>query len=344
MALAYGNRSAVFFELNKYEESLLNIQWAKECDYPTDKIDKLNEREEKCKQILSSKPKDPADDPMEFFKLSYPPNPKIPFLIDGIELRKTEKYGRGLYAKQDLKAGDVIAWEEMSFKRVFCSGQYNRCCYCLKCNMMNLIPCSKTASLMFCSIECRDKTYKIYGDEIDSMVVYGDMQLNSDRILIDFEQAFGGRKQFLKFLNENDIQKIRKSVFDFDWNEEEMIEKFRIISLLSLEIPKGIPALLFTFTSPTFKVAKGSEEYLSLIGHVSQVITSNSTTIVYEHFQVSKQMCPQAIHDGITVLIISGLINHSCMNNVDRVIMDNKVFYYAAKPIKKGEQLFASYL
>jgi hypothetical protein len=153
LALAYGNRSAVFFELNKYEESLINIKWAKECEYPPDKIDKLNEREEKCKQILSSKSKDPADDPNDFFKLSHPANPKIPFIIDGLELKTTEKNGRGIYATQDLKAGDFIACEEMSFKRVFCSGQYNRCCYCLKCNMMNLIPCSKTGEIFFSSIK-----------------------------------------------------------------------------------------------------------------------------------------------------------------------------------------------
>jgi hypothetical protein len=124
----------------------LNIQWARENEYPADKIQKLNEREEKCKKLMAKEVKDPADDPLEFFKLSYPANPKIPFIVDCLEIRGTGKFSREIYTKRDLKAGDVIAIEDFGFSRMICMGQYNRCCLCLKVNMMNLIPCHQTCN------------------------------------------------------------------------------------------------------------------------------------------------------------------------------------------------------
>lgn len=112
-----------------------------------EKIQKLNDREKKCNELIANAVYDKAEDPWECFKLSYPPNPKIPFLINDLELRNTEKYGRGVFTKRDLKAGDVIAVENLCFQRLFCPGQYNRCCCCIKVNMMNLLPCTKTGKL-----------------------------------------------------------------------------------------------------------------------------------------------------------------------------------------------------
>jgi hypothetical protein len=270
---------------------------------------------------------------------------------------------------------------------------------------------------MFCSLQCRDKTYKIYGDYIEAMIVYGEMIIDSNRILIDFLQAFGGSetlrkpgmlqvqlyriftskfsinlatlarmfldelywesyrnpgqfynfrgltkpfRQFrvnfknrgnsckqsskppnprglLKFLKQNDITKMSKSIFDFDWNERENVEKFKMISLISMGIKKGIIPIL-TFTLPRVK-----QEMLTLINHLDEVINSNHIPIIYEHYQVAEQMCPELIHDGFTVSLFGSLINHSCMSNIDRVIVNNKIFFYASKPIKKGEQLLTNY-
>lgn len=113
LAFAYANRSATYLVLKMHDECLLNIKWAREKGYPGEKIQKLNEREEKCIKLKKTEVKDPEeDDPLNFFKLSYPSNPKIPFVVDCVELRETGKYGRGIFAKKDLKAGDVIALEE----------------------------------------------------------------------------------------------------------------------------------------------------------------------------------------------------------------------------------------
>ena len=87
-----------------------------------------------------------AEDLWDFFKLSYPVNEKIPWVVDCVEVRHTENYGRGIYAKQDLKAGDIICIEEPIFNYTF-NDEYNhyfQCYNCFKPNRMNLIPCDKT--------------------------------------------------------------------------------------------------------------------------------------------------------------------------------------------------------
>jgi hypothetical protein len=149
LSLAYANRSVFYYELEHYDEALLNIKWAKEKDPSADRIEKLIKREIIFLEQQKKQVKDPADDPKYFFKLSHPPNPKIPFIIDGLELKKTEKYGRGIYASIDLQPGDFIAIEEAvismqhksSGKPASC---YMTCANCMKSCMRNLIPCEKT--------------------------------------------------------------------------------------------------------------------------------------------------------------------------------------------------------
>ena len=93
LAIAYLNRSAVYLECQKFDESLENIKWARESNFPEYAIEQLDEWEEKCRsrmetKAISGKGKfkvtntDKKFDPWSFFKLSRPANEKIPFIIN----------------------------------------------------------------------------------------------------------------------------------------------------------------------------------------------------------------------------------------------------------------------
>jgi hypothetical protein len=140
-ALCYGNRSAVYLEVKLYDHCLQNIQWARENGYPENKMSKLIKREAKCKDRMSKPKEKEPEDFWDFFKLSYPANEKIPWLVDCVEMKWTEKYGRGIYAKQDLKAGDIICVEEPVFNYTKEGFGYLQCYNCFKTNALNLIPC-----------------------------------------------------------------------------------------------------------------------------------------------------------------------------------------------------------
>jgi SET and MYND domain-containing protein 4 len=167
--LLYGNRSAVYFKVKQYENCLENIKLAKENGYTINQA-KLDKREELAKKLLEQQTKDPEDDPMTFFKLSYPVNPKIPFIVSCLELRETEIYGRGIYTTRDLKPGDVLSLEEPAIYHIMMQGFYRRCANCCKPNNLNLTPTT---------LNCRFVLF-LFQPEIDLIPFY---LTNSDVLL-----------------------------------------------------------------------------------------------------------------------------------------------------------------
>lgn len=89
--LIFERRSVVYFEYKEYKLCLDNIQLARIHGYPNEKIDILNNREEQCKKLMNDLTSE--NDPWNFFKLSYPPNQKIPFIVECLELHSNQKYG-----------------------------------------------------------------------------------------------------------------------------------------------------------------------------------------------------------------------------------------------------------
>lgn len=149
-ALGFANRSAVYFELGRFQECLQNIEWARKNGYPKDKMEKLDVREMKCRESMENK--DEEIDLWDFIKMSYPANEKIPWIVDCVELQKNKKR-QGIYAKTDLKSGDIISIEKPLFHFQDEEVYYRRCCNCFKVNMMNLIPCQRTGNFLKISIK-----------------------------------------------------------------------------------------------------------------------------------------------------------------------------------------------
>jgi len=232
LSLGYANRSAVYLSLECKEECLKNIEWARENGYPKDKLSRLDEREEKCKKFPQSGWKNVAENPWNFFKLSYPANKKIPWMVDCLEVRTTQKYGRGIYATRDLKAGDIICIEEQLFF-LLNDAYYKHCMNCHQTCMMNLIPCTQTASMMFCCTDCMDDFY--------AKSIEMESELNHDmRMLIELAAPFGGHKKLDKFINETNLKELKKTVFDYDFSDPQDPNYKRnlmtcFLSLLSME-------------------------------------------------------------------------------------------------------------
>lgn len=141
LALAYANRSAVYMTTKLYEICLENTELARVNGYPTNKMQKLRSRESKCRKLLETFQGNPQNDPWNFFKLSHPANERIPFIVNCLELREDETFGRHIVTTSFLKAGDVIAIEEAFHKFINREARHSRCANCLKSNKLSLIPC-----------------------------------------------------------------------------------------------------------------------------------------------------------------------------------------------------------
>ena len=157
IGLAYANRSAVYFEMKLYEKCLKNIELAKLNGYPEKNFHILDKRIQKCHE-LTNEQQQVTENPFEFVKLSYKANPRLPFVVNCLELRQSDVFGRYIVTTQDLNVGDILAIEEPHFKIIKSDSRYDscpemnkyqRCSVCLKDNLMDLIPCPYCISSEF---------------------------------------------------------------------------------------------------------------------------------------------------------------------------------------------------
>jgi hypothetical protein len=140
-SLCYANRSAAYLEMRDFPKCLENIKLALALDCPSDLAEKLEKRRDKCRELGKDFKKCGDYNLWKFFKLSYPANDKIPFIVNCLEMRETQKYGRGIFTTQQLFPGDIIAIEEPFYKTTYNDDIYcaARCYECLKTNKQNFI-------------------------------------------------------------------------------------------------------------------------------------------------------------------------------------------------------------
>lgn len=340
-ALGYANRSAAYFEKRMYKECLENIQLARDNNYPADKMAKLEEREEKCKKLMENNEEDPNGNPWIVFELSYPANKRIPFIADCVEVKKTSD-GHGIFATRNLKPGDVISVEESVVYFLRDESYYERCYNCYKPNSLNLIPCDKTASIMFCSKECKESTYKKTLNM--DLILCDDMKLYSELCsAYDSEDQFYGR-----FFGMSTIKRLldnRQTIFDYDLSKPD-----------SSDFKKNIFAVLLSVIHyNNFEMCK--DHYYALYKKCSERIFMHITECIVNVLISSNRLEPfmANVHQGKRDLeysqnnacdpslpLFAGLIKRARAGNVFSVLPGNKIVVIVMKPIKKGRQVFFS--
>jgi hypothetical protein len=339
---------------------LQNIEWAIENEYPAEKIQKLFERREKAQKLLDIElaNRDPSETVDNFFKLSYPANPKIPFIIDGLEVRMTEKFGRGIFTTRNLKPGDIISIEEPVLTKLKSIGRYSHCCNCLTSNKFNLIPCLNTASLMFCSKECRDVMSEITKDENHATFLCTDDIVSRLMVILEtFLDAFGGPEKLLKFVTKNDIKNWNKTIFDYDLSDpnDPEYKKNLLKSILSFYSPDAYEDIRKTLTQEVDEILDEIDENVetfrnlnSFIEHIGIVFENNAMHIDNRLYipLMNEDFIPELKHrreneiEDIQFHPFSPLINYSCFPNIEKLTYNGRVAHYVVRPIKVGEELF----
>jgi SET and MYND domain-containing protein 4 len=140
LGVCFANRSAVYLELKQVDKCLENIELARSHGYQNEA--RLEEREKKAKTLKETIEEDSANNPAQFFKLSYPANEKIPSIANCLEVHENSQFGRHIVTNKDLNPGDIIAIEEPMFMTISKRARHCRCSNCLKSNMLSLIPCN----------------------------------------------------------------------------------------------------------------------------------------------------------------------------------------------------------
>ncbi|XP_070490712.1 SET and MYND domain-containing protein 4-like isoform X1 [Chironomus tepperi] len=359
IGLAYANRSAVYFEMKMYEKCLKNIELAKLNGYPENNFHILDKRSQKCHE-LEAEQQQVTENPFEFVKLSYKANPRLPFVVNCLELRQSDIFGRYIVTTQDLNVGDILAIEEPHFKIIKSDSRYDscpemnkfqRCSVCLKDNLMDLIPCPYCISTMFCSEKCRDYAMTSYHNYecgiIDILLKTGIMQM-AIRVFFQALNIFNGSVEDLQNFLSNFINS-STSVYDFDFSKsnEDAAAKYHLLSAFCLarsdkSSMSESPEIIFRLNSQLLDIWNKHSDFIEFfIARAIQLYDCNFHGICGWSIQKSYNTEPQMI--GVGCYTFASLINHSCAPNINRCYVYDKVVIMVDKPIKKGEQLFDCY-
>ena len=144
---AYANRALIFYDMRLYSQCLHNINLANVHNFPDNsiKVHKVLDPRH-ISSLIATFPK-----PMNWLKLSYKANPRLPFMIDSLKLRMNYQLKNYIISDRNLKIGDVIATERPFFTvshhrdhksdMIETDSTHQRCDHCFNHNYMDLLPC-----------------------------------------------------------------------------------------------------------------------------------------------------------------------------------------------------------
>lgn len=380
--LAYANRSAVYFEMKLYENSIENINLARSYNYPEKNLEILKKREEKCQELMKNSKVSNTNE-INHLKLSHLGHKNLPSIASCLELKCDKKYGRHIITNKDLAVGEVVAIDESFCNMLQENFLYQRCANCFKSNLLNLIPClgcnrgklknhNKVIkfstihlfiSVMFCSQECsQNATKNFHKFECQIMQLITSSILNSNMrmalrtffmSLALFDDSIENLKTFL------DDQK-PCTIFDFK-TELNMKQKLLAINALvfddSIEVNDTVFDEIFQLNNQLKGLWENQKYFIKkfLIKH-TQIASLNYHEVYgwplkrgglvdpeISHLQKSLAYKRGVVAYGNGSFPFCALLNHSCAPNICKIFLENKVFVVVQRKIEASSQLFDNY-
>lgn len=364
LGMAYANRSAIYFEAGFFESCLINIELALDHDYPARLTPKLLERREKCLTDMNNQP-DAATtyQPTADFELSYPADPRAPFIIDGIKVETNLKYGRHIVTTKNLKPGDVICMEEIFSKAIRKEVVYSHCFNCLDHHFLDLKPCPRTTTVMFCSEKCAteawNRYYKLIYPVIDAVMEFhgnyanrilqlslraltmfdelADLQDLIDSIEVDKEHGLT-----IDYSEGADEKTLFRAAYTLETNEKIMSSN----GMFEVALDCANIWTIVCKSMPLMELLKGKKEtnlFWELLMHLRMIMTTNSYNMVMA--KSKNYTIDELVYEdiGSSTVLLSSLFSHSCWPNVIYKSTLKHFIIVAARPITAGEQLFIGY-
>ncbi len=349
LRLAYANRSMCFLKMNLYDECLADIGLAEGIGCPGPTLKKLQCRKEKCIQMVELRSHSTAYEPQSTFET----NDLEPYTSSALKIEHSQQYGRMFTCANDINIGETILVEEtyLHVTRVF---DFQECSNCTK-QQMNLIPCEGCGNAMFCSGECK-KNF-IHDFECD-------MVLPKERCCDDLWLPFILRSIVIAINTFYSIHEMMEVVAN--WLKTDSIECKPSTSLKS--------KYEFFFKLSTGKAQVKYEKSAYII--FNAIMKSKKLAVKFPTISEQRFLIHLIIHHcfiiqinsfggsttdvGVTTLdestrnnnitykhsidLMTSYFNHSCIPNVVRLEKQNFTVIKTIAPIRKGDQLFITYL
>lgn len=331
VSLAYANRSSSFLHLKMYNECLVDIELAKQANYPTKLMPKLEKRRADCLKLMDKYEGE--------YKLSYETDEHFPGMANVLEIRCDKKFGRHIVAKADIPAGKIILAEK-TFITHYMKTRYNSCATCMSVSR-NFIACTQCTSTLFCDSKCADSN-EAHRMDCQEDFIYTEPSLEYYMNAILFLLSiFTNVECLIEFVLENVMQKRRpsapKSLADVECKFQALLQlamnKCPIAELIHQRLKEAYTTyntlLMRKSIKKLFETEQKRRFLMHLVLHINCVMKNNG-------FKAGKIQ--------LNLYIIASYFNHSCAFNVIGLSSGENVRYCkTVRPIKSGQQLFISY-
>lgn len=334
--LAYANRASCFLNLKMYEEALIDIELANQAGYSAQLMPKLKKRQVDCFRLMKTQPERIQFQP----KLSFKPNEMFPCMASVLDLRQNEEYGRFVVANGEIDVGQVVLVEQ-NFASVSIGDGRKTCAKCLKSNV-NFIACLKCVDAMYCCSDCmeRDTVHRFVCGNFRN--VSGSMKLYIQTILIaiDMFQSVDNLMDFIEDTMVNHADDIPESFVDAQSKYRAFLKLHPSLCARDekdflFDARKIYMQLILTPVIQELFNSKKKRRFLKHLVLHHLLVTSRN------RFQFNSEENLLKITE---IAVMACFFNHSCAPNLFHHVIDNQVILIAIRPIRKGEQLFISYL
>ncbi|KXJ77847.1 hypothetical protein RP20_CCG006249 [Aedes albopictus] len=337
--MGFGNRSAIYFKMGKYERCLANVELAKANGYPEGKMEKLEERKRKCLEALDGKKEEVAGGKAE-----------AEDVMGNLQLIDTKECGRSLTSKKDLGVGDIAVMEHPSLVVVEPEAIYRRCNHCGSMNELDLIACRSCVSAMYCSEECREDAYNRY-------------HKYECAVIEDLKILFRGPKPTRMFLLTLRLFWMALDVLIADGEGflkkyQENLKSYR--DPLKIDLRKDLHLHVLASDEPDTSsdlTGKGVTQFVTVLMYKVAVEENEAVPvevrkdndclllgIIYKLVLLARGICDQSKDDLTCFYPLLQMINHSCAPNAERLVTAGlRSTILAKRPINTGEQVTICY-
>lgn len=360
IGMVYGLRAMLFNDMKQYSSCLVDIALAEKCGLDANIRPNLEEVKHECKEILrcvDRKESTVLDEP----KFSFPVDEKNPCFARGLEVKQSKEFGKHIVTNRNLEIGQTVIIEE-----AFCMTPEDDECYsqCANCfaRVANLIPCKNCTAAMFCSQKCQDIGHAIECGNPGICSQLKPVERLVLKTVIKAIEMFPNVKQLMDVV-ENCINQPTNSELNYTdptmrayitfFGLSRNIEKIPIVH--GFAFVGGAKTIHAIITSDSaYKSSFESPETSQFLGHLIlhhiYVVGINATaplTLLHGPYRAelgTNEVYANGNHYAWATYPNSSRLNHSCQPNIARIFIGNKLIGKVIRPIKRGEQLFVSYL
>lgn len=343
--LAYAKRSECFYEMQCYGKALIDIELAMRANISKRFHAKLGERKEQCQQKLLASCQTHVSHPI---RLCSEAHEQYPCMASVLELKQNEEFGRHLVARQDIAAGQTVLIES-DFASVKCvddadtdaggnTAEIESVCDTCFQSKANFIACDQCPDAVFCSSDCmaNNSIHKwVCGTFFPELHYKIQFQIQAILLACNTFRTVAELMEFVECVRTEDAEKMPTSL---------LTAKSKYHFFLKLQKSK-------TFRPEYISQAKRIYENLAMLPKVNALFDSIEKRRFLMHLILNHLLVirTNGVLSGnpwsvMSVFNVLSMFNHSCAPNIYHPRRGKQQYCVTIRPIRKGQQLFISYL